>query len=185
MCDITKLALNVQTDALRESIREWLPESQYILADESCAGSDLLIFELNQGTLPRWQISAASDQELSIVCVDTDRSPKRVQIGEWANVFGYVEWPTTKNQFIYAVEIACVRGKELHNARKEKLKFQQALEDRKYVERAKAVVMERRRIDEPSAYRHLQLLARQRRQTIGEVAKNILFVTSALSADRS
>lgn len=54
------------------------------------------------------------------------------------------------------------------------------MEERKLVERAKALLMKRARIDEAEAYLRLRQAARNNRQQLAEVARGILLAEGLL-----
>ena len=58
---------------------------------------------------------------------------------------------------------------------------QQALEDRKLVERAKGLLMSALNLSEPEAFRRLQLTARERNLRLAEVAGRIVEQQSLLA----
>ena len=56
----------------------------------------------------------------------------------------------------------------------EKARIAQDLEARKYVDRAKAILIKRAGLSEPEAHRKLQQESQRRRLSMGEVAKRIV-----------
>jgi response regulator NasT len=59
-------------------------------------------------------------------------------------------------------------------------KAQQALEDRKLVERAKGLLMSALKLSEQDAFRRLQLTARERNLRLAEVARRVVEQQSLL-----
>jgi GAF domain-containing protein len=68
--------------------------------------------------------------------------------------------------------------------REENLSVKQALEQRKVVERAKYLLMERDRLTEEKAYRILQKMSRDHRKSMGEVASALLLASSLSNKER-
>jgi AmiR/NasT family two-component response regulator len=62
-------------------------------------------------------------------------------------------------------------------------KLEETLRSARKVERAKAILMQRRRLDEPEAYAFLRTLAMRRRVPIGEVATAVIESSEMLSGD--
>lgn len=58
----------------------------------------------------------------------------------------------------------------------ENLAVKKALEDRKLVDQAKAVLMEANGLSEPEAYKLLQKTSRDHRQSMGDVARSVILV---------
>ena len=63
---------------------------------------------------------------------------------------------------------------ECATLRAELAKARAELEDRKLVERAKGLLMTRRGLTEPDAYRTLQKLAMDRKRKLADIARNVL-----------
>ena len=59
---------------------------------------------------------------------------------------------------------------------------QQALEDRKLVERAKGILIKRAGLTEPDAFRRLQLLSSQKNKKMIEIARTIVEADEAFNA---
>ena len=88
--------------------------------------------------------------------------------------------PVGQKDLAAIVSIAMQRFQEVQSLRAEVDNMRKALEDRKLIERAKGIIMAKRRLDEPTAFRFLQQLARRHRTKLAEVAKSILLADSAL-----
>lgn len=84
-----------------------------------------------------------------------------------SGVGAYLTKPIDARALEAALELATARHDELVQA-------QQALEDRKLVERAKGLLMTALDISEPDAFRRLQLTARERNLRLPEVAARIV-----------
>ena len=52
--------------------------------------------------------------------------------------------------------------------------LKETLEARKIIERAKGILMQRRRLSEEEAFRQMQRLSRERRQTMKETAQQLI-----------
>jgi response regulator NasT len=74
-----------------------------------------------------------------------------------------------------AIAVTMPRFEQLESVRKEAAGLQQALEDRKLIERAKGLVMRHAGVDEEEAYRRLQNLACNQNRKLLEVAQALLF----------
>ena len=91
-----------------------------------------------------------------------------------AHVFSYLVKPIDKTQLESAITIAWNRYDEFSRLRQETTDLRQALEDRKVIEQAKWVIVQRKSMDEPDAMRLLQRQARNNRRTLVEVARSVL-----------
>lgn len=72
------------------------------------------------------------------------------------------------------VEIAIVRFKEQQALKEELKKTKTQLEDRKQIDRAKAILIKSQGYSEDEAYRALRKLAMDRKISLGEMAKNVI-----------
>jgi AmiR/NasT family two-component response regulator len=94
--------------------------------------------------------------------------------------YAYIVKPVNAPCLRAAIALAMRQFEELQASRRDADQARQALQDRKTVERAKSVVMQRLAIDEPAALRHLQSLARRTRKTLVSLADSILLSEQAL-----
>ena len=90
------------------------------------------------------------------------------------NIMGYLIKPADETALLGALEVAFCQEGHLMEAVKECRKTRQALEDRKYIERAKGILMERRKLSENEAYSYLRRQAMDKEQTMAEVARILL-----------
>ncbi len=91
-----------------------------------------------------------------------------------AGVFAYVAKPFTEAQLIPQIEVALARFREFQELVEEADSAKSALETRKVVERAKAVLMRVQNLAETDAYRQIQRTSMNRRRPMREVAEAIL-----------
>lgn len=82
--------------------------------------------------------------------------------------------PAAPNAIDASLRLAVRRARELRTVRAEAADAKQQLENRKLVERAKGMLMQRMQIAEPEAYRFLQKTSQNRAVPIVEIARIIL-----------
>jgi response regulator NasT len=119
-----------------------------------------------ENPIPFILVSAYLDQDL------IDRA-------EADHILAYLIKPIEQKDLAPAIAIAYRRFEQFQALRKEASDLRQALEDRKVVERAKGVVMQRARLDEPAAFARLQKLSRDQNRKLVEVAHAILLAEAA------
>lgn len=78
------------------------------------------------------------------------------------------------------VELAVARFAELEGLRRELQSTRKKLAERKVIEKAKGLLMQRSGLDEDTAYRSLRKLAMDRNLTLVDVAENLLAVANVL-----
>jgi response regulator NasT len=85
----------------------------------------------------------------------------------------YVVEPFREDQLFPAVDLAIHHFVEIAHLRQEVAKLKETLESRKFIEKAKGVLMQQG-LSEQEAYRKIQRMAMNKRKTLTEVAQAIL-----------
>lgn len=91
-----------------------------------------------------------------------------------AGVFAYLIKPIDERQLGAAIRLAEARHRELRALEGEVDRAQQALEDRKLLERAKGLLMAGLGLSEPEAFSRIQRSARNQNLKLAEVASRII-----------
>jgi response regulator NasT len=99
------------------------------------------------------------------------------------NVLAYLIKPVDDNNLCTAIQVARRRFQEFLFLREQATCLQQALEERKLIERAKGILMKRANLDEPAAFRRLQLLSSQRNVKMIDVARTLVDAEQAFASD--
>ena len=81
------------------------------------------------------------------------------------------------------LDVAIARFAQMQSLRSELAAARSELEDRKSVDRAKAILMRSRRMSEPQAYEALRKLAMDSSQRIAEVARQVINLRELLEVD--
>jgi response regulator NasT len=92
--------------------------------------------------------------------------------------------PVDTRELQAAMGLAAARHAEFQELEAEVDRAQQALEDRKLVERAKGLLMSALGLSEQDAFRRLQLTARERNLRLAEVAARIVEQQTLLEPKR-
>lgn len=92
-----------------------------------------------------------------------------------AGVMSYVVKPFREEQLFPAVDLAIHHFVAASNLRDEVAHLKETLEARKFIEKAKGVLISRG-LSEPEAYRKMQKIAMDKRKTLKEVAEAILLM---------
>ena len=106
-------------------------------------------------------LTAYRDKDIAKQAVDID-------------VMGYIVKPVDEDVLIPAIEIALNKYRQIKKMEKEFDKTKEALDDRKYVDRAKGLLMERRKMTEKEAYVYIRKLAMDKGNSMVEIAKTLL-----------
>lgn len=89
-------------------------------------------------------------------------------------VMGYIVKPVDEAALIPAIEIALNKYSEMCKWKKEADKTREALDDRKYVDRVKGILMEQKNMTEKEAYEYLRKLAMDKSLSMADLSKLLL-----------
>ena len=132
-------------------------------------------------------IAAASqiyqEQPLPVILVSAYHHAELVERAEADHVMAYLVKPIKQADLGPAIAIATRRFAQFESLRKEATDLRQALEDRKVVERAKGILMNRAGLDEQAAFRRLQKMASDRNRKLVDVAQMILVAEEAMQPE--
>ena len=90
--------------------------------------------------------------------------------------------PIKKVDLAPAIQVAMRRFAELQELVKETTDLRQALQERKLIERAKGITMKRAGLDEPSAFRRMQEMARNSNRKLAQIAEMIITAEEAFKS---
>jgi AmiR/NasT family two-component response regulator len=138
---------------------------------------DLYLFDVDMPRLDGLSAAralAAEGLRRPVVVITGVRDPDLIDRCIADGVSAYLSKPIDDRQLDASIRLAATRYAELQALEAEVSKAHQALDDRKLVERAKAVLIEALGLTEPEAFRRIQRTARNRNAGIVEVARDIL-----------
>lgn len=124
-------------------------------------GIDAAVEICQHGPIPIILVSAYHDHELIS------------RAGE-SHVLAYLVKPIGQQDLETAISIVMSRFEQFQDLRREAADLRQAMEDRKLIERAKGILMQRAGLSEDEAYRRLNKTARDGNQKLRAVAQSIL-----------
>lgn len=111
---------------------------------------------------------------LPVVIFAEDQQTETINKVIKAGVSAYIVDGLEAKRIKSIVDIAIARFKEQHALKEELKKTKTQLEDRKLVDRAKAILIKSQGYTEDQAYHALRKLAMDRNIAIGEMAKNVI-----------
>ena len=116
---------------------------------------------------------------LPIIILSSHLNPEVIQRAKEAGVMAYLVKPLREEELLPAIELAISRFDEFNALRKENADLKRILEDRKLIERAKRILMEREKISEPQAFGRIQKVSMNSRRSMAEIAQAILLSEEA------
>jgi two-component system, response regulator PdtaR len=149
---------------------------------------DLYLFDIEMPSVDGLEAAtqlAADGLRRPVVVVTGVDDPGLIERSIASGVSAYLTKPIDSRELEAAIELAAVRHAEFEALEAEVDRAQQALEDRKLVERAKGLLMSALNLSEHDAFRRLQLTARERNLRLAEVAARIVEQQSLLEPKRT
>jgi AmiR/NasT family two-component response regulator len=116
----------------------------------------------------------AKERLAPVVLLTAFSQTEMVEKAREAGAMAYVVKPFTPADLIPAVEIARSRFVEIRALEEEIADITERMETRKRVERAKGLLMENMKLNEPEAFRWIQKTSMDRRLTMREVADAVI-----------
>jgi response regulator NasT len=172
---------------IRMDIVETLREGGYEVVGEAANGEeavaaakehqpDVVVMDIKMpvmdGITAAEQI--AKDRLAPVVLLTAFSQTELVERARDAGAMAYVVKPFTPGDLIPAVEIAASRFSEIRALELEIADITERMETRKKVERAKGILMEKMKLNEPESFRWIQKTSMDRRLTMREVAEAVI-----------
>jgi response regulator NasT len=148
---------------------------------------DLYLFDVEMPAVDGLEAAtqlAADGLRRPVVVVTGVDDPGLIERSIASGVSAYLTKPVDSRELAAAMALAAARHAEFQALEDEVDRSQQALEDRKVVERAKGLLMSALDLSEQDAFRRLQLTARERNLRLADVAARIVEQQSLLAPKR-
>jgi two-component system, response regulator PdtaR len=144
---------------------------------------DLVVMDINMPRMNGIQAAKTIKERFQIPVVIVSGYSDETLISEAANagVFSYLIKPVTKQNLAPAIEVALKNHTEYHKVIEESDRLKKELEERKLIERAKGILMDRKKLSEPEAMKKLQKMSSERNLKLINIAKEIINANELLS----
>ncbi len=120
-----------------------------------------------------------NDRPIPVILVSAFNHQDYIEKAIHNHVLAYLIKPIKTEDLVPAISLVMQRFKEFQTLQKEATDLRQALEDRKIIEKAKGILMNRAGLSEPDAFKRLQSLSSQKNQKMIDVAKMLLAAEEA------
>lgn len=146
---------------------------------------DLIIMDINMPSLDGIEAIKKINEKLFIPSIivsgyyDEDLIRRATEEG----VLYYLTKPIDIKDLQIAINISTSRFEELQKLQHELKDTKKALEARKYIERAKGILMDRNNLKEPEAMKYLQKMSRDHNKKLVVVAREIIQADSLFHLD--
>jgi two-component system, response regulator PdtaR len=158
-------------------------DGEQAVAEAKASLPDLYLFDIEMpaldGLAAAVQLAGEGFRRPVVIVTGVD-DPSLVERSIASGVSAYLTKPIDTRELEAAIKLAAARHAEFEALEGEVGKAQQALEDRKLVERAKGLLMSALKLSEQDAFRRLQTTARERNLRLADVARQIVEQQSLL-----
>lgn len=120
---------------------------------------------------------------LPIIIFAENDSPNMIKSAIKSGVSAYVVSEIIPQRLSSIISVARERFKAEQSLRKELKRTKDQLESRKYIDKAKGIIMEQKQLTEHQAYELIRKTAMNQGSALAEVAKNIIDIHALLMAD--
>ena len=114
------------------------------------------------------------EHKLPVVLLTAFSSPELVERASEAGVYSYVVKPFNPSNLIPALHIALSLQQRMASAETQVDEINEKLETRKLVDRAKGLLTEKMKLNEPEAFRWIQKASMDRRLSMKQVAQTVI-----------
>lgn len=136
---------------------------------------DLVLMDIKMpGTDGLQAAEQLSEHNLPVVLLTAFSSPELVDRASAAGVYNYVVKPFNPENLIPGLRIALSLHNRISQAVSAVELMAEKLESRKVVDRAKALLTEKMKMNEPEAFRWIQKASMDRRLTMRQVAETVI-----------
>jgi len=116
----------------------------------------------------------AQDPGTPVIILTAHGHPNLVDQAVQDGVIQYLLKPVTSPSLHAAIQTAVARAREVKGLRDSVQTLEMTLRERKLIERAKGILMTRRNLSEPEAFRFLQRQSQDRRMPMAKLAESIV-----------
>lgn len=168
--------------ALAEHLRELdyevigpVADGKQVIEAARAQQPQLALIDIRMPEMDGLEAAAALEQmDIPVVIVSAYADPEYLSRSTQAGVFGYVLKPVTPEDLRVNIAVAWSRFHRQHRLRHKVDDLKTALENRKLIERAKGLIMQRLNLSEPEAMKRLQKQARDSRRNMADLARAII-----------
>lgn len=145
---------------------------------------DLVITDIK---MPNMDGIAAAEQiykegiAVPVILVSAYHDKELIERAEADHVMAYLIKPVKQADLEPAIGLAMRRFQQFQAIQKEADDLRQALANRKIIERAKGILMQRLQLDEPDAFRRLQKLASDKNEKLVDIACTVITADETFS----
>jgi two-component system, response regulator PdtaR len=182
-----KIMLVDDESVVRIDMREMLLLEGYDVVAEASNGEtaieqallhrpDLIIMDVKMPKMDGLTASRIIYQKthIPILVLTAYNQSQLIDDAKAAGIIGYLVKPVTESDLVPAIEMALAQAERLKRLGDEKDKLESQLKERKFVERAKGLLMSREGLSESQAYQRIRRQAMNQQTTVAAIAAIIV-----------
>ena len=173
--------------SVRSQLKEYLTNSSYLIQDEASDGieavekcrklhPDLVLLDIAMPLMDGIAAAKAIKDEglaKTTVMLTSFTDSENIQQALSAGASGYLTKPVERENVFTTLETCLNRSKECYLAQKEYNNLKKRFEGRRYIDEAKLLLMETKRISEQEAYEMIRELSRLKGLSMEDISKYI------------
>lgn len=192
MTDSLRIAVADDEPDMRDYFQKMLPRMGHQVISVAANGRelidhcrkhqpDLVITDIRMPHIDGIQAATEiyTQMAVPVILVSAFHDSQLIERAEADHIMAYLVKPIKQADLEPAIAIALRRFRQFQELSKEAADLRQALENRKVIERAKGILMERSGLGEADAFRRLQKLASDKNRKLVEMAEWILTADEA------
>jgi len=117
---------------------------------------------------------------IPIILLTAYSEAQLVERAAQANIAAYLMKPVSEEDLLPAITLALIRFRQFQALRREVADLREALEARKFIERAKGILMRRLDLSEDEAFQRLQRQSQNTNRRLAQVAEAIIMADQML-----
>jgi len=137
---------------------------------------DLIIMDIKMPKLNGLKASEIISKRLHtpILILTAYSQREYIDRAKQANIMGYLVKPITEANLIPAVEIVLRQAEHANSYREQVQQMNKQLGNRKLIEKAKGIIMQKFNVSENDAYKRMRKISMNKQVTLEKVAKHII-----------
>lgn len=171
----------------RKKLKDLLQQQGYLVVAETEDGRstlqaafqnqpDLIIMEGNLPGSKGLEVARTIEEHhlAPVVLVTSHSHRELIEEAKFSAVLGYLTKPIDEANLMPTLEMALATFKRLVKIEQENRKLKKMLEEKKLVDHAKRLLIEKKGLSEQAAYRHMQKLSMDYSSSLAKVAQRII-----------
>ncbi|MEJ7810458.1 MAG: response regulator [Gemmatimonadaceae bacterium] len=173
---VTALGLEQELRSLGHTVVGIAPDGATALLMARALGPDLIVLDVRMPHMTGLDAAERihADRPVPIIIATAFSDRDTIARAATLPVFHYLVKPVSAGQLSGAIAVAQARHREWLEQAQANADLRRKLEERKVIERAKGILMEREGIAESAAYRMLQRTSQNRNISMAELSRSVL-----------